>query len=66
MVYATCSILGRENERLVREVLSASPRARLVAEIRDLPVAPDRDGGYAAMIEVPGTGGVVGLDRDAV
>ncbi|MCA9319560.1 MAG: hypothetical protein KDB53_02435 [Planctomycetes bacterium] len=50
VVYATCSILRRENVDLVRSRLAAHPALAVVAEIRDLPLAPHQDGGYAARI----------------
>ncbi len=50
LVYATCSVLPRENERLLRAALSAWPGLRIEQEIGALPDEEGRDGGYAALV----------------
>lgn len=50
MVYATCSILPRENEIQVRKFLEKNPNFELLKELRILPHHLDTDGFYAAVL----------------
>lgn len=50
MVYATCSILPRENEMQVRKFLEKNPNFELIKEIWILPHHLDTDGFYAAVL----------------
>jgi len=50
LVYATCSVEREENEDVVRAFLAARPEFRLDSEETTLPVASERDGGYAAAL----------------
>ena len=49
VVYSTCSVDPRENEQVVREVLSSYPSWQLSEERRHVPGHPV-DGGYAALL----------------
>ncbi len=52
VVYSTCSIEREENDDVVQAVLldPASPRCELGANLRTLPRAGERDGGYFAVL----------------
>lgn len=50
MVYATCSILPRENEIQVRKFLEKNPNFELIEELWILPHLLDTDGFYAAVL----------------
>ena len=52
IVYATCSILPREDEDLVAGVLDDFPGSDMSDPVRAYP-GPDSDGGYACLITVP-------------
>jgi len=52
LVYATCSILPRENSGLVGQVLAQRSEFELEAEISETPLSDSEDGGYAARIVV--------------
>ena len=51
MVYATCSILPRENEQQIKKFLESNTQFKLQQELHILPQKFDTDGFYAAVLQ---------------